>query len=75
VLNAILFKGTGNDVRVVSPMLAGKYNKLAVLVLKTKVNLSSVPALDNMAPYLNCGMVPYLNCGMAPYINRGMVPL
>jgi hypothetical protein len=28
----------------------------AALVLKIKANLSPVPALDNTAPYLNCGM-------------------
>jgi len=41
---------------IVSPMRADTYNKLTALFLKIKANLSSVPALDNMAPYLNCGM-------------------
>lgn len=57
-VNAILFKGAGNDGRVVSPMRANTYNKLAAVVLKIKANLSPVPALDNVAAYLNCGMVP-----------------
>ena len=55
-VNAILFKGAGNDGRVVSPVRADAYTKLVALVLKMKANLSPVPALDNTAPYLNCGM-------------------
>ena len=48
-VNAILFKGAGNDGRVISPMLADTHNKLAALVLKIKANLSPVPAIDNGA--------------------------
>lgn len=56
-LNVVLFKVAGNDGRIVPPMRADKYTKLAALVLKIKVNLSPVPVLDNTAPRLNCGMV------------------
>lgn len=55
-VSAVLFKGAGNEGRVVSPMLANKYTKLVALVLKIKANLSPVPMLDNAAPCLNCGI-------------------
>lgn len=48
--------GAANDGRVVSPMRADTCTKLAALVRNIKVTLSPVPALDNMAPCLNCGM-------------------
>jgi len=48
--------GAGNDGRVVSPVRANTYTKLANLILKIKANLSPVPALHNTAPYLNRGM-------------------
>jgi hypothetical protein len=59
-VNAVLFKGAGNDGRVVSPMLANSYTKLAVLVLKIKANWLPVPMLDNAAPCLNCGIGAHL---------------
>jgi hypothetical protein len=55
-VNVVLFKGAGNDGRIVSPTLANKYTKLAALILKIKANLSQVPMLDNVAPFLNCGI-------------------
>lgn len=54
-VNAILFKGAGNDGRVISPVRSDTYTKLAAVVLKIKANLSPVAALDNTALYLNCG--------------------
>lgn len=48
--------GAGNNGSLVSHVRADTNSKLAALVLKIEVNLSPVPALDNMAPCLNCGM-------------------
>lgn len=55
-VNATLFKGARNNGRLASHMRADTYAKLAALVLKIKVKLSPVSALDYMAPSLNCGM-------------------